>query len=116
RAGQHRHLAVAHLHKAAAYGVFQLPDYFYYGKIQKKSTIIWRCNMSRMIEVIYQDNVLKPLMPVKGLKKNERTWIILCSRPQKETLRELAGTLTHKEAEEMQKLIDEEFEKIEGEW
>ena len=31
-------------------------------------------------------------------------------------LRELVGTLTHEEAEVMQKLIDEEFEKIEGEW
>jgi|GEM_PF-7039852 hypothetical protein len=33
----------------------------------------------------------------------------------REALRELAGTLTHKEVEEMQKLIDEDFEKIEGE-
>ncbi|MCA1915888.1 hypothetical protein [Methanospirillum hungatei] len=31
-------------------------------------------------------------------------------------LRSLAGTLSHDEAEKMQKFIDEEFGKIEGEW
>ncbi len=39
--------------------------------------------------------------------------VILCSHPIKKGLRELVGTLTHEEA--MQKLIGEEFEKIEGE-
>ena len=42
--------------------------------------------------------------------------VILCSHPIKKGLRELVGTLTHEEAEVMQKLIDEEFENIEGEW
>lgn len=32
----------------------------------------------------------------------------------KKGLREIAGTLTHEEAEEMQELIEGEFEKIEG--
>ncbi|MEW5898426.1 MAG: antitoxin family protein [Bacillota bacterium] len=72
--------------------------------------------MSRLIEVIYNDNVLKPLAPITELKNNERAWVILCPRPKREALRELVGTLTHEEAEEMQRLIDEEFEKIEGEW
>lgn len=72
--------------------------------------------MARMIEVIYEDEVLKPLIPIKGIKKHEKTWVILCPRPDKEALHELVGTLTHEEAEEMQKLIDKEFEKVEGEW
>ena len=72
--------------------------------------------MARMVEVIYEDEVLKPLAPIEGLKKRERIWVILCPRPEKKALRELVGTLTHEEAEEMQRLIDEEFEKIEGEW
>ena len=42
--------------------------------------------------------------------------VILCLQPIKKGLRELVGTLTHEEGEIMQKLIDEEFEKIEGEW
>lgn len=46
----------------------------------------------------------------------ERTWRVSRSHPDKAVLHELVGTLTHKEAEEMQELIDEEFERIEGEW
>ena len=46
--------------------------------------------------------------------------VILCPHPVKKGLRELVGRqtheLTHEEAEAMQKLINEEFEKIEGEW
>jgi len=72
--------------------------------------------MNNMIEVIYQDNVFKPLIPVKGLKNNEKTWIIFCSSVGKTGMEELIGTLTQKEAEEMQKDIDKEFSHIEGEW
>ncbi len=72
--------------------------------------------MTRMIEVVYEDEVLKPLTPIEGLKKHERTWVVICPRSKKKALHELVGTLTKKEAKEMQKLIDEEFEKIEGKW
>ena len=72
--------------------------------------------MARMIEVVYEDSVLKPLMPIEELKMHERAWVIICPHPKKEVLHELVGTLSHKEAEEMQALIDEEFEKIDGEW
>jgi len=72
--------------------------------------------MTRTVEAIYEKNVLKPVEPIKGIKEHERVIVILCSHPIKKGLRELVGTLTHEEAEAMQKLIDEEFEKIEGEW
>jgi predicted DNA-binding antitoxin AbrB/MazE fold protein len=72
--------------------------------------------MTRTVDVIYEDNVLKPLTPLEGLQEHERVVVILCPRSRKEGLRELVGTLTHEEAEAMQKVIDEEFGKIEGEW
>jgi len=72
--------------------------------------------MTRTVEAIYEKNVLKPIEPIQGIKEYERVVVILCSHPVKRGLRELVGTLTHEEAEVMQKLIDEEFEKIEGEW
>lgn len=68
--------------------------------------------MSRMIEVIYEDDVLKPLKPIDGLKKHEKVWVILYPSPDKKVLHKLVGTLTHTEAEEMRRLIDEEFEKM----
>ncbi len=72
--------------------------------------------MTRTVEVVYEDDVLKPLEPIEGIKEHERVIAILSPRPVKKGLRELAGTLTHDEAEAMQKLVDEEFEKIDGEW
>jgi len=72
--------------------------------------------MTRTVEAIYEHNVLKLIEPIKGIKEHERVVVILCSHPIKRGLRELVGTLTHEEAKVMQKLIDEEFEKIEGEW
>ncbi|TFH41476.1 MAG: DUF104 domain-containing protein [ANME-2 cluster archaeon] len=72
--------------------------------------------MTKAIEVVYEDNVFKPLGPVEGLKEHERMVAIFSQHPVKKGLREIAGTMTHDEAMAMQKLIDEEFEKIEGEW
>ena len=72
--------------------------------------------MTKAIEVVYEDNVFKPLGPVEGLKEHERMVAIFSPRPVKKGLRDVAGTMTHDEAMAMQKLIDDEFEKIEDEW
>ena len=73
--------------------------------------------MTITVEAIYEKKVLKPIEPIEGIKEHERVTVILCPHhPIKKGLRELVGTLTHEEAEAMQKLIDEEFEKIESEW
>ncbi len=42
--------------------------------------------------------------------------MVVSRRCNKEELRSLAGTLSHDEAEKLQKMIDEEFGKIEGDW
>ncbi|MFQ6094370.1 MAG: antitoxin family protein, partial [bacterium] len=39
--------------------------------------------MTRTVEVVYEDNVLKPLMPIEGLREHERVVVILCSHPDK---------------------------------
>ncbi|MCD4799904.1 MAG: antitoxin family protein [Methanosarcinales archaeon] len=72
--------------------------------------------MTKTIEVVYEDHVFKPLVPVEGLKEHERLVAIFSPHPVKKGLRDLIGTMTHDEAVAMQKLIDDEFEKIEGEW
>jgi predicted DNA-binding antitoxin AbrB/MazE fold protein len=73
-------------------------------------------NMQRTIEVVFENNVLKPLSPIEGFREHERIVVILCPHTNKNELRKLVVTLSHEEAESMRKLIDEEFEKIEGEW
>jgi predicted DNA-binding antitoxin AbrB/MazE fold protein len=72
--------------------------------------------MTRAIQFVYEDNVLKPLEPIEGINEHERVIALLSPLPVKKGLRELIGTLTHDEAEAMQKVIEEEFEKIEGKW
>ncbi|VVB53628.1 Uncharacterised protein [uncultured archaeon] len=71
---------------------------------------------AQTIEAIYEDNVLKPLKPLKGIMEHENVVLIVQSHPAKRNLREIKGTLSHKEAVEMQELVNAEFEKIEGEW
>ncbi len=72
--------------------------------------------MTKAIEVVYENDVFKPLEPVKGIKEHERMVAIFSRRPVKKGLRDLVGTITHDEARAMQKCIDEEFENIEGSW
>ena len=48
--------------------------------------------------------------------EHENVVVTVRPRPVKKGLRDIARTMTHDEALAMQKLIDEEFEKIEGEW
>jgi len=45
--------------------------------------------MTKTVEAIYEDNVLKPVEPIKGIKEHERVLVILCSHPIKKGLREL---------------------------
>lgn len=66
------------------------------------------------IEVIYENNVFKPLGPVEGIEEHERMVAIFSRRPAKKSLRKLVGTMTHDEARAMEKCIDGEFEKVEG--
>ncbi|MBC2746613.1 MAG: antitoxin family protein [ANME-2 cluster archaeon] len=72
--------------------------------------------MTKAIEVVYEDNVFKPLGPVESLKEHERMVAIYTPRPVKKGLHDIVRTMTPDEAIAMKKLIDEEFEKIEGEW
>ncbi len=82
-----------------------------------RRTVIFplRIRMNRIIEVIYEDNVFKPLQPVEGLNNRQKTWILLYPSEKRGT-DELIGTLSPEEAAEMQCVIDREFSKIEGEW
>ncbi|MDI6792213.1 MAG: antitoxin family protein [bacterium] len=66
--------------------------------------------MPQTIEVIYEGNVLKPLMPVEGLQEHERAVAILWPRTPKKNLRKLAGMLPREDSKAMRKFIDKEFE------
>jgi predicted DNA-binding antitoxin AbrB/MazE fold protein len=67
-------------------------------------------NTTQTIDAVYEDNVLKPIRPLKGILEHQNVVVTVRLHPTKKGLRDLAGTLTHEEAKE------QEFEKIEGQW
>lgn len=74
--------------------------------------------MPKTIEAIYEEGVFRPLRPIKGLKKHQKVSITL-EKPlkKKHPLAGLCGTLPDKDADEMLRIINEEFEKVDvNEW
>ncbi|HWR59893.1 MAG TPA: antitoxin family protein [Thermodesulfovibrionales bacterium] len=74
--------------------------------------------MSKTIEAVYEDGVFRPLSQVKGLKKHQKVSITL-QKPirKKHPLEGLCGILPDKDAAEMLKAVEEEFEKVDiNEW
>ncbi len=74
--------------------------------------------MPKTIEAIYDEGVFRPLKPIKGLKKHQIVSITMEKiSKKKHPLAGLCGILPDKDAEEMRKIINEEFEKVDvNEW
>ncbi len=72
--------------------------------------------MTRAVEVVFEDRVLRPLCPLEGLREHEHAWVLLQQRPSKLALRRVFGTLNLDEAQEMRNVLDREFGQLEGQW
>ena len=72
--------------------------------------------MTQTINAIYENNVLKPLTPIFGIDEHQRIEITLSLPHSKKGSQQLAGTLTNKEAREMETILEQEFETIENDW
>jgi len=74
--------------------------------------------MPKTIEAVYEDGVFRPIKPIKGLKKHQKVSITLKKLLKKRhPLEGLCGTLPDKDAAEILKIINEEFEKVDiNEW
>lgn len=68
------------------------------------------------VEALYEDHVLKPLGDLTGLSEHERVWVVVCSRPRRDALRQLVGSLSPQEATAMRNTMEREFERVEGDW
>lgn len=72
--------------------------------------------MTRTIEALYEDGVLRPLEPLEGLAEHSRLRVTLeIKETRHHPLADLVGTLPDEDAREMQRIIDEEFERIDAE-
>jgi predicted DNA-binding antitoxin AbrB/MazE fold protein len=74
--------------------------------------------MTITIEAIYENGVLRPLQPIKGLKKNQHVDVTVSTTAKKKhPLHGLCGILPDADALEMLKTVEEEFEKVDiNEW
>ncbi len=67
--------------------------------------------MPKTIEAVYEDGVLRPLRPIRGLKKHQRVEITVEKTGKKRhPLHGLCGILPDADAAEMLKAVEEEFE------
>lgn len=69
--------------------------------------------MPKTVEAIYEEGILRPISPIKGLKKHQRV-VITLEKLLKKThpLAGLCGILPDEDAKEMLSAIEEEFEKV----
>ena len=74
--------------------------------------------MPKTIEAIYENGILRPLRPIKGLKKHQTVSITVeKTAKKKHPLHGLCGILPDADAAEMLKVVENEFEKVDlNEW
>lgn len=69
--------------------------------------------MIKTIHAIYKHGTLRPLEPIEGIKENAEVEItIITKEPKRHPLAEVCGIMPKEDAEEMLKIIEEEFEKV----
>lgn len=73
--------------------------------------------MTRTLEALYEDGVLKPLEPLEGLEDLSRVRLVLELNDESHPLASCVGILPDEDAEEMQRIIEDEFERVDpDEW
>ncbi|MCX7992342.1 MAG: antitoxin family protein [Fimbriimonadales bacterium] len=71
---------------------------------------------ARVIDAVYENGVIRPLKPLKGLAEHTRLRVTIEETPS-HPLSECVGVLSDEDAAEMKRIIEEEFEQVtEDEW
>lgn len=69
--------------------------------------------VTKTIQAIYKDGVLKPLEPLEGIEENGRvTLTVHQPLPKSHPLADCFGILPDEDANEMREAIEREFERI----
>lgn len=73
--------------------------------------------MKKIIHAIYENGVLKPLEPLEEIAENSEVELAIQYPPVREALKDVFGILPKEDADEMRKIVAEEFEKVDmNEW
>jgi predicted DNA-binding antitoxin AbrB/MazE fold protein len=74
-------------------------------------------DLTRTVEAVYENGVLRPLEPLEDLKEHERVRITIETDEGGHPLADCIGILPDEDAEEMRQIIEQEFEKVDlSEW
>ena len=69
--------------------------------------------MSHAISAIYKNGNFIPLIPVSGLQENQTVILsITTTRKKEHPLMRFVGAINESEANELSKIVEEEFEKV----
>lgn len=69
--------------------------------------------MTKTIHAIYEHGVLRPLNQIEGLEENTEVEVTISTEKRgTHPILKFAGILSNKEADEMMKVIEDEFEKV----
>jgi predicted DNA-binding antitoxin AbrB/MazE fold protein len=73
--------------------------------------------MKKTIHAIYESGVLRPLEPLKEIPEKSEVELIIEYPTITHPLKDLFGILPKEDADEIRKIIDDEFEKVDlNEW
>ena len=73
--------------------------------------------MTKNIEAIYANGVLKPVQPIDGLEENRRVRLTITADDRPSPFADWVGGISNEDAAQMRSVIEEEFEQVEpDEW
>ena len=72
--------------------------------------------MSKAIEAVYENGVLRPVQKDIGLAEGAPVRVLICAENAPRRRATLRGTLTRAECEREIETVDREFGRVEGEW
>jgi predicted DNA-binding antitoxin AbrB/MazE fold protein len=69
--------------------------------------------MTQTIEAIYEDGLLRPIQPLEGVAERSRVRVTVeVAEPAEHPLADCMGILPDEDAEEMRRIIEDEFEQV----
>lgn len=73
--------------------------------------------MKKIIHAIYEHGVLRPLEPLEDIAEKSEVELEIEYPPPASPLKDIFGILPREDANEMRRIIDEEFERVDlNEW
>ena len=68
--------------------------------------------MTQIVEAVYENGMLRPVTPIAGLRERQHVQISIESEKPPHPLLKHCGTVSDKDTAEIQRIIEDEFEKV----